>query len=85
MCMMCLTCNSCTVTCCGDVLKFHLEEEDGDGDDDGDVVGDLFNIAFNKIPKCASSTTGGILRTIAHRRNFTPDTAFPDGALMWFR
>jgi hypothetical protein len=34
-----------------------------------------YSIVYNKIPKCASSTTAGIFRTIANNNNLYTDTA----------
>ena len=40
-----------------------------------------YSIVFNKVEKCASSTVGGILRVIAHRRNLTADTSYSEAFL----
>ena len=35
----------------------------------------LFNLVLNKVPKCASSSVGGVVRTIAHYRDMTNEQA----------
>ena len=38
---------------------------------------DPYNVVYVKIPKCASSTTGGVIRTIGYNRNITSDRQLP--------
>ena len=38
---------------------------------------DRYNVVYTKVPKCASSTTAGAIRTIGYNHNITSDQEFP--------